>query len=413
MEGEAPPRSEGPDDDAGVAAAPADAIIPPPPTAPPEYVPPPTAPAEYVPPPSYVPPPATAYATSLAAPRQGGSRRWLVIGLVVVLLIAVLGGGAAFANASLSSTYSPQQAVTDYFAAQGRGDVNGMLTNATYLNGDATYAPFFGKDALAQMLSLSQNKAVSNVNVVSTKAVDASTSTVTVSMTWSGNERTHTYIVRKDTSRVHYVFYDSWRVEIPFVTISVVLPLQAGAVEVDGMALPAGAPASAIQVIEGYHSVTMLSSDFYDAATQIVYGVDGNPAPTFLGTIKTSFRDAAATSIKAAFLTCDPVTYSDCISHAYVVRAGYYDALTGYPGYSEIDAYSNWSLAFSSDPTARMALVVTTEPGKLTASGTCAVTLTVDGSSHYNFSGRWAATLNYKSGTFATVVNYNCTSAQA
>lgn len=403
MEGEAPPRPEGPDFNPGVVESSVGAPTPPPPTAPPDYVPPP----------SYTPPPATAPTAPQGAPRQGGSRRWLVIGIVVVLLIAILGGGAAFANASLSSTYSPQRAVIDYFAAQSRGDVNTMLSNATYLKGDATYAPFFGKDALAKMASLSQNKAISNVNIVSTKAVDASTSTVTVSMTWSGNERTHTYIVRKDTSRVHFVFYNSWRVEIPFVTIAVILPPQAGAIEVDGTGLPAGAPPTAIQVIEGYHSVTMLGSDFYDAATQIVYGVDGNPAPTFLGTIKTSFRDAVATSIKAAFLTCDPATYSDCISHTYPVRAGYYDALTGYPGYSEIDVYSAWSFAFSSDPTARMNLVVTAQPGKLTASGTCAVTLTVDGSSHYSFSGSWAATISYANGTFATVVNYNCTVAQA
>lgn len=403
MEGEAPPRPEGPDDNPGVIAAPLDAVIPPPPPAPPDYVPPP----------DLGPQPATAYATPQAAPRQGGSRRWLVIGLVVVLLVAVLGGGAAFANASLSSTYSPQQAVTDYFAAQGRGDVTGMLANAAYLNGDATYAPFFGQDALAKMLSLSQNKAISNVKVASTKAVDSSTSTVTVSMNWAGNERTHTYFVRKNTSRVHYVLYDSWRAEIPFVTIAAILPPQAGAIEVDGIGLPAGAPPTAIQVIEGYHSMTMLSSDFYDAATQIVDGADGNPAPTFSGTIKTSFRDAAATSIKAAFLTCDPVQYSDCINHTYPVRAGYYDALTGFPGYSEIDVYSAWSIAFSSDPTAGMALVVITEPGKLTAGGKCAVTLTVDGSTHYNFSGSWAATLDYKNGTFTTAVDYNCISAQA
>jgi hypothetical protein len=402
VEGEAPPRPEGSDDNPGVVVAPVDEVIPPPPTAPPDYVPPP----------GLVPPPATAYATPQGAPRQGGSRRWLVIGLVVVLLIGILGGGAAFANASLASTYSPQQAVTDYFAAQGRGDVTGMLANATYLNGDPTYAPFFGNDALAKMVSLSQNTAISHVNVISTKAVDSATSTVTVSMTWSGNVRTHTYIVRKDTSRVHYFFYDSWRVEIPFVTIAAILPPQAGAIEVDGMSLPAGAPPTAIQVIEGYHSVAMLSSDFYDGATQIVYGVDGNPAPTFLGTIKTSFRNAAATSIKAAFLTCDPAQYSDCIDHTYPVKAGYYDALTGFPGYSEIDVYSAWSFAFSSDPTAGMALVVTTAPGKLTAGGKCAVTMTVDGSTHYNFSGSWAATLDYKSGTFTTVVEYNCT-AQA
>lgn len=332
---------------------------------------------------------------------------------MVLLLIGGLGGGAAFANASLSSTYSPQQAVADYFAAQSRGDLNGMWANATYLTGGVTNAQFFGKDPLAKMLSLSQNKAVSNVRVVSTKAVDVSTSTVTVSMTWAGNQRTHTYLVRKDRSRVHYVFYYSWRVEIPFVTITFTLPNQPGAIEVDGMGLPAGAPPTAIQAIEGYHSVAMLKSDFYDSASQFVDGADGNPTASFLSPVSSSFHDAAATSIKAAFVSCDSSQNSFCVNHAYQVASGHYDAFQGLPGYSEIDAYSTWSFALASDPTAGMTLVVTPDPGKVTAGGKCAVTMTVDGSNHYNFKGSWVATLTYANGTFATTVIYNCTTANA
>jgi hypothetical protein len=388
VEGEAPPRPEGPDPSPGVIATPAESVTPPPPTAPPVYVPPP-------------------------APRPRGSRRWLVIGLVVVLVIAVLGGGSAFANASLSSTYSPQQAVVDYFAAQSRGDVNGMLSNATYLPGDSANAQFFGKDALTKMLALSRNTAISDVKVMATLAIDASTSKVTVSMTWAGNQRTHGYTVRKDTSRVHYVFYDSWRVEIPSVTVSLSLPNQPGAIEVDGIGMPAGATPTAIQAIEGYHTVAMLKTDFYDSAAQIVDGADGNPSVTFQSKVSSSFSDAAATSIKAAFVSCDPSSDSYCISHTYQVASGHYEAFTGFPGYSEIDAYSTWLFALTSDPTVGMSLVVTPDSGKLTGSGKCAVTMTVDGSSQYKFSGSWVATLNYKTGTFTTSLIYNCTVAQA
>jgi archaellum component FlaF (FlaF/FlaG flagellin family) len=336
-----------------------------------------------------------------------------VLGIVVVLLIAALGGGAAYANASLSSTYSPQQAVVDYFAAQRRGDVNGMLSNATYLKGDGANAQFFGSDALTKMLSLSQNKAITDVKVIANLAIDSSTSKVTVSMTWAGNQRTHGYTVRKDTSRVHDFFYDSWRVEIPSATVNVSLPNQPGAIEMDGISLPAAGATTAIQAIEGYHSVVMLKTDFYDSASQVVDVADGNARVSFPSKLSTSFSAAAATSIKTAFVSCDSSSDSYCINHTYQVASGRYDAFTGFPGYSEIDAYSSWSFTFSSDPTAGMSLVVAPDPGKLTGSGKCAVTMTVDGRSHYNFSGSWVATLTYQNGTFATAVVYNCTAAQA
>ena len=57
----------------------------------------------------------------------------LIIGLIVVLILAALGGGAFVANASLSSTYSPERAVTDYLAAQKKGAIDAFRASlATY-----------------------------------------------------------------------------------------------------------------------------------------------------------------------------------------------------------------------------------------------------------------------------------------
>src|SRR4029077_14952223 len=139
---------------------PAAAPPPPPPAAPPPYIPPPSAPPEYVPPAGaqseyapYSPPPMSApmpmppaFAPPQAA-RKGGRRGLLIGAIVAVFLILVLGGGAALANASLSSTYSPKAAVSDYFAAQARGDVDGMWSNATYMNGGGSDS-LFNQDAV-------------------------------------------------------------------------------------------------------------------------------------------------------------------------------------------------------------------------------------------------------------------------
>jgi hypothetical protein len=52
------------------------------------------------------------------------------IAIAFLAIIVLFGGGAgAFANASLSSTYSPGRAVTDYLAAMSRDDVTYMLAN--------------------------------------------------------------------------------------------------------------------------------------------------------------------------------------------------------------------------------------------------------------------------------------------
>jgi hypothetical protein len=332
-----------------------------------------------------------------------------VIGAIVaIVLILLLGGGAFLANASLSSTYSPKAAVMDYFAAQAKGDVNGMWSNATYLSGGGS-EDMFSKDAVTAMMANDQNKAVSNVSVTNTQDLDSSTSKVTVSMSWSGTQITHTYTVSKDSSRVHDLFYYSWRVDVPAWALTVTLPNQAGAVQVDGIA---AATPSSVQVIQGYHTVKMLSTDIYDEASEVANASDGSANVSFSSSVGASARSAAAAAINKAFAneTCDASQYFDCPNHQYKVPAGYYDTLPAAGG--DIRANSSWIIVFKGDPTTDMKLVVTTDTGKVTGSGTCAMTLTVDGSHVYQFIGSWTGTLVYSSAGVSSDILENCDSTK-
>jgi hypothetical protein len=351
----------------------------------------------------------------MMAPSRSGPGLSVVLmatGLILLVFVAAVGVGFV-SNSSLSSQYSPQRAVTDYFSAQAKGDVNGMWANATLLRGDGSYHQFFNQDALTQMLALPQNKDISSVRVMSTQVVDPATSTVTVSMRWAGAQRTHAYTVRKDAARVHDYFYDSWRVDIPSVNIDVSLPNQGGEIEVDSLPLPVGASQSTIQVIQGYHNVTMQSTAFYDRASQIAAGVDTDATVAFAGSLRSTAVAAAAASIKAAFPTCNAGLYEDCLNHIYHAppSTAYIYYIT-FPGYPQID-YTSYVFTLSADPTAGMKLVVEVEPDYIYASGTCAVKLTVDGSRHYNFTGDWTASLFWSNGGFVADAAPVCEKAKA
>jgi hypothetical protein len=388
------------------------AAAPPPPPAPPPYVPPPSAPPEYAP---YSPPPTAApmpmpptFAPPPAA-KKGGSRGLLIGAVVAVLLILVLGGGAVLANASLSSTYSPKAAVSDFFAAQARGDVNGMWSNATFMSGGGS-DNLFSKDAVTAMMATDKNKAISNVSVTSTQDLDSSTSKVSVSMAWSGTQITHTYTVTKDTTRVHDLFYYSWRVVIPAQAITVTLPNQPGDVQVDGISV---ASPSSVQVIQGYHTVKMLATDIYDEVSETANASDGGANASFTSQVGQGAFKAASDSVNKAFAneTCDASKYFDCPNHKYTVPAGYYDTLPAAGG--DIRANSSWTIVFNGDPTTGMKLIVTTDAGKVTASGTCAMTLTVDGNRTYQFTGSWTGTLTFSSAGVASDIVENCDSTKA
>ena len=335
----------------------------------------------------------------------------LVIGVIAVVVLAALGGGGVLANSSLSSTYSPQRAVSDFFSAMGRGDAGGMMSNATFLSDDSASSQFFTKEAVTAMLAADQNKQISNVKVGVVSTVDSSTDSVSVALSWGGTARNLTYKVRKDSSRVHYLLYPSWRVQVPFTTMTFNLPNQGGRVQVDGLSVAAGS--KKVEAIQGFHSVTMQATDFYSADTQVADGIDSSPIVEFTAGLSSEAKAASAASIKAAFgnITCDVAQYFDCPNHRYVVKAGYYDLLPAAGG--DIRANSWWSIAFVGDPTTSMKLVVSTTSGTVDASGTCAMKLTVDGNRTYNFVGDWKGTLTWASGAFDSDITINCDASRA
>jgi hypothetical protein len=329
---------------------------------------------------------------------------WLVAVATTILEVFVLGGGSVVAYELRASTYSPERAVTDYFAAQSRGDASGMMANATFQQG--ADAEFFHQPGIASMMAVSQNKDVHNVKVVSSRAIDPTDQLVAVSMTWAGQQHTQTYTVRKDNSRFRDLIYRSWLIVIPFVTIHITLPNQPGPIQVDGIT-PATADVSTIQAVEGYHRVTMEANDFYDRTSQVVDGVDADPAATFAPDISSSAVAMAAAAVKLAFPNCDASVYTGCLDHTYTApsdgRKYYFDL----PGYGQV-FWSTYRVTLVGDPTSDIKVVVPADAGKANASGTCTITVTFDGSSNYNLAGPWTAALTLDAGRFTADLASNC-----
>ncbi len=226
-----------------------------------------------------------------------------------LLEILVLGGGSLAAYELRSSMYSPERAVTDYFAAQSQGDVSGMVANATFQQG--SNFEFFSEAAIAAMMQLPQNRDVHNVKVVSSQAIDATAQAVSVSMIWGGQHRSQTYTVRKDNSRFRDFVFRYWRIVIPFATIHITLPNQPGPIQVDGIT-PATSDVSSVQAVDGYHRVTMRANDFYDRASQVVDGVDSPPTAEFALAVSSGAVALAAAAVKLAFPNCDASVYTGC-----------------------------------------------------------------------------------------------------
>jgi hypothetical protein len=216
--------------------------------------------------------------------------------------------------------------------------------------------------------------------------------------------------VSKDTSRAHDLFYYSWRVDIPSQAITVTLPNQPGGITVDGISVSSP---SSVLVIQGYHTVKMLATDIYDETSETANASDGGTNVSFTSQVGQGALKLASDSINKAFTneTCDANQYFDCPNHQYKVPSGFYDTLPAAGG--DIRANSSWVIVFNGDPTTSMKLVVTTETGKVTASGTCAMTLTVDGSRKYQFIGSWTGTLTFSSAGVASDVLENCDSTRA
>jgi hypothetical protein len=70
--------------------------------------------------------------------------------------------------------------------------------------------------------------------------------------------------------------------------------------------------------------------------------------------------------------------------------------------------WSTYRVTLVGDPTSDMKVVVPADAGKANASGTCAVTVTFDGTSNYNLAGPWTAALTLDAGRFTADLASNC-----
>jgi hypothetical protein len=375
--------------------------------------PPVDAPAVYSPPPVYAQPPQ--YAPYSAGPPPAKPRRTgmvlLIIGIVLVALIAAGGVAAVVANATLSSTYSAPKAVTDYLAAQKRGDAVFMFNNANFLRGDGSYGQYFDGGGIGAMLAIPQNTDIQDVKVASTTVVDSNTSTVNVTMTWAGHNVVRAYTVHRDLAHVHYNFYNSWRVDIPFASISVILPNQPGSIAVDGLTLPQGAIKD-VQVIQGFHKVTMGGTDLYDNASMDADAIDGSASVIFPNTISAAATATAKKTVKEGFTNCKAIQFT-CLNKLYNApnKPGFVYFFT-LPGYGDVP-YVTYKYTLTRDQTINMKLVVGADPGKVTVSGTCAYTMTIDGSKKYFLKGTWQGTLTVASGGWGYDLLEDCVKSKA
>lgn len=353
--------------------------------------------------------------TPPAAKPSHTGRVLLIIGLLVVLILAAVSGGALVANALLSSTFSPERAVTDYLVAQKKGDTSFMIANANYLKGDGSFSQYFDQNALDAMMAFPQNSDVSNVKVSTAAVVDSNTSSVSASMTWAGHQVTRSFTVHKDLTRVHSLLYYSWLIDIPSLSIHLTLPKQPGAIAVDGIPLPTDAT-SDIQVIQGFHKVTMAAGGLYNAASADADGIATAPSVVFAGKISAAATAAAAAAVKKAFGTCTATDHQvgkECLNHLYHAPNTpgliYFFTL---PGYGQV-FYTSHEWALTSDPTKGMRLVVGADAGKVAASGVCGFTLTIDGSKKYLLKGTWHGTLTRSGATFGYDLLFDCLKSKA
>lgn len=327
------------------------------------------------------------------------------------LLVIVLATGAVLANASLAQAYSGRQAVLDYFGAISRRDADGMVANATFLRGEGSYSYFFDTAAVQGMLKLPANSDIRNVRITSDRAIDGSSRAITVSMSWGGKDRSETLTVRKDPARVHWLFYPSWKVEIPSTQIHIKLPNQAGIVSLDG--IPGSSDnRTAIQAIQGFHRVTMAGTTLLDSASQDVDAVDSPAIVTLAGTIRASALEAAKQAVKDGFNSCDATKYDGCFNHTYTAPDRNFIYYFTLPGYGNV-SYTKYVNSLSNDPTAGMTLTIQADSGKLSVSGTCSATVTVDGSRHYSLKGDYTGTLTWAGAGFDSDLSWDCQKTRA
>ena len=120
----------------------------------------------------------------------------------------------------------------------------------------------------------------------------------------------------------------------------------------------------------------MLETPLLDSASKQVDAVGDTPV-SITGTISKAAIAKAADAVKAAFTHC---TGDGCFDHTYTAPDHNYIYYLPLPGYGNID-YTKYVITLAGDPTASMKLTVLADTGKVSVSGPCTSTFTINGGS--------------------------------
>jgi len=338
-------------------------------------------------------------------PRARRRKRPYLIGAAIVLVL--LSGAAVGANLVLAGTYSPQRALSDYLRAQSRGDVNGMWQNGVFQGGEGAYHVFFTRDALAAMMSDPRNTGISRVKVTSARQLDANTDMVTASLDWYGSQRSIDFRVVKDTSRMHWLLYPSWRVVAPTAMINFTYPNQGGAITIDAVPLP-DSSGSAIAVISGEHTATMAATDIVAGETHKVdVSLPSSTASVeFHDVLTPTASKAAADSVKQAFASCDAAKYERCINHPYSAPNDGNLYFFVAPDGSHV-FYTHYTVSLVGDPTANMTTTFEAQDGQLSVTGAC-TTRIATGARNVDHTGQFDGKLTWNGSSFDSDLNWGC-----
>jgi hypothetical protein len=331
-----------------------------------------------------------------APPARRGRRRMVLVGsLAAVGLLALLG---LVANGFLASAYSADKAVRDYFAAQQRGDVAAMWANAQFEQPDGAYSKFFGRPALDAMMAVKANSDLRDIQVGSPTRVDSETRSVTVSMTWVGKPFSQEFTVRQDHSRSHWLLYPYWKVEVPSVPISLTLPNQAAPISLDGIAAPRSAQ-DQLDSIMGFHKVTMAANGLLKAQQVPVDARQAEASATVAGELQDGRMADLRVGIKRALEACDPAQYKDCVNHAYSAPNRNFIWYLTVPGSGDVN-FTSYTFTERGDPAADVSVTIEPKVGIVSVHGTCAETLTMDGTRRYQLKGDYDGTMRWDGGGF-------------
>jgi hypothetical protein len=153
----------------------------------------------------------------------------------------------------------------------------------------------------------------------------------------------------------------------------------------------------------GFHQVAMLESPLLDGASQEVDAVR-DAAIKLPGTISQSTTAKAADAVKYGFSHC---TGEGCFDHTYTAPNNNFNWYMPLPGYGDI-SYTNYVMTLTGDPTATMKLTVEADKGKVSVSGPCTSTFTINGARKYALKGDFSGTLTWNGGGFDSSLRWDC-----